>query len=41
MNAFYNSKGQWYPTWKGEDAALQIDWVRVYSIDGTPQEYTA
>ena len=28
-NTFYNNKGQWYPTWKGEDAALQIDWIKV------------
>lgn len=32
-NAFYNSKGQWWPTWKGEDAALQIDSVKVWSLD--------
>ena len=23
-------KGQWYPTWKGEDAALQINSVTVF-----------
>jgi hypothetical protein len=33
-NAFYNAKGQWYPTWKGEDAALQIDWIKVTKLDG-------
>lgn len=35
VNAFYNGKGQWYPTWVGEEAALQIDWVRVYSLNNT------
>lgn len=29
VNAFWNAKDQWYPTWKGEDCALQVDWVRV------------
>jgi len=38
VNAFYNGKGQWYPTWKGEDAALQIDYVKVYSISTAPSE---
>ena len=27
---FWNCKGQWHPTWIGDDAALQIDYVRVY-----------
>ena len=31
-NTFLNSKGQWYPTWKGEDAALQVDWIKVWSL---------
>jgi len=35
VNAFYNAKGQWYPTWKGEEAALQIDSVRVWSLNTT------
>ena len=34
-NSFYNAKGQWYQTWNGEDAALQIDWVRVFSLNNT------
>lgn len=38
-NTFYNAKGQWYPTWKGEDAALQVDSVSVWRIDpDTPAE---
>eukprot|EP00002_Diphylleia_rotans_P006527 TRINITY_DN15897_c0_g1_i1.p1 TRINITY_DN15897_c0_g1~~TRINITY_DN15897_c0_g1_i1.p1 ORF type:complete len:368 (-),score=59.01 TRINITY_DN15897_c0_g1_i1:132-1235(-) len=32
VNAFYNSEPQWYPTWKGEDSALQIDYVRVWKF---------
>ena len=33
INAFYNAKGAWYSTWTGEDAALQIDSIKVYSFD--------
>eukprot|EP00164_Ancoracysta_twista_P006269 GFYU01008709.1.p1 GENE.GFYU01008709.1~~GFYU01008709.1.p1 ORF type:complete len:388 (-),score=122.60 GFYU01008709.1:71-1234(-) len=29
VNAFWAAKDQWYPTWDGENAALQVDWVRV------------
>jgi len=29
---FWNARNQWYPTWNGEDAALQIDYVRVYAV---------
>ena len=29
-NQFYDAKGAWYSTWNGEQAALQVDWVRVY-----------
>ncbi|XP_055705719.1 beta-1,3-glucan-binding protein-like [Phlebotomus papatasi] len=29
---FWSDKNNWYPTWNGEDAGLQIDWVRVYSL---------
>ncbi|CAG7726699.1 unnamed protein product [Allacma fusca] len=29
---FMNSKDQWYNTWNGEDAAMQIDYIRVYAI---------
>jgi beta-glucanase (GH16 family) len=35
VNAFYNNRGAWYPSWKGEDAALQIDSVKVWSLDST------
>eukprot|EP00698_Gefionella_okellyi_P013256 TRINITY_DN3618_c0_g1_i2.p2 TRINITY_DN3618_c0_g1~~TRINITY_DN3618_c0_g1_i2.p2 ORF type:complete len:175 (+),score=26.36 TRINITY_DN3618_c0_g1_i2:589-1113(+) len=30
VNAFYSAINSWYPTWKGEDAALQVDYVRVW-----------
>jgi len=30
VNAFWNARGQWMPTWKGEDTAMKIDWVRIY-----------
>lgn len=33
VNAFWNAKNTWYPTWKGEDAALQVDWIKVYKIE--------
>jgi beta-glucanase (GH16 family) len=33
VNEFYNNKGAWYSTWKGEDAALKIDSVKVWSFD--------
>jgi len=29
VNDFWAAKNQWYPTWKGEDAALQVDWIKV------------
>lgn len=35
---FWNARNQWYPTWNpfqndGEDAALKIDYIKVYSYD--------
>ena len=30
---FQQQQATWLATWNGEDAALQIDWVRVYSDD--------
>ncbi len=30
---FWNARGQWYPTWEGEEAALQVDYVKVWSLD--------
>jgi hypothetical protein len=29
---FYAGKDGWYPTWQGEDAAMQVDYVRVYAL---------
>jgi len=29
---FWNAKSQWYPSWKGEDAALAIDSVKVWTL---------
>ena len=31
VNAFTNAKDQWYPTWDGENAAMQIDYVKVWT----------
>jgi len=31
VDEFYQAIDQWYPTWNGEQAAMQIDWVRVTS----------
>ena len=27
---FWDGRDQWYSTWNGEDAAMQVDFVRVY-----------
>jgi len=32
INSFWNAVNQWYPTWVGENAALQVDYVRVYEV---------
>lgn len=31
VNAFTNAKDTWYKTWDGEDAALQVDYVKVWT----------
>lgn len=33
VNEFWNARGAWQQTWKGEDAALKIDSVKVWSVD--------
>jgi hypothetical protein len=33
VNAFYNSRGAWQQTWKGEGAAMRIDSIKVWSFD--------
>jgi len=30
VNAFWNARNTWLPTWQGDHVAMQIDWVRVY-----------
>lgn len=32
VNAFYNAKAQWYPTWT---SPLQVDWVKVWTYQDT------
>jgi len=29
---FWNGRNNWLPTWNGEEAALQVDYVRVYAV---------
>jgi len=29
---FWRAKNQWYPTWRGDDAAMQVDYVRVWKL---------
>jgi hypothetical protein len=39
-NEFYNARGAWMPTWVEQESAMQIDSVKVWSLDGaevTPQ----
>ena len=31
---FYYNMGQWYPTLKKRDSALQVDWVKIWDIEG-------
>ncbi|CAG0884834.1 unnamed protein product [Cyprideis torosa] len=33
MGDFLNAQNEWYPTWNGEDAAMVVDYVRVYALD--------
>ena len=28
---FYSAKNSWYPTWKNDDASLQVDSVKVWT----------
>ena len=39
-NAFYNAKGDWFPTWK-DSSALQVDYVRVYQNTPSGEEEVA
>jgi len=38
VNSFYDKKDQWYPTWKGEDAALKVDSIKVWSFDSSTED---
>ena len=31
VNEFWNARGQWLPTWQGDETAMQIDWVHIYA----------
>ena len=31
VNQFYDAKDDWYPTWDGENSALQVDSVRIWT----------
>mmetsp|Transcript_36949 Transcript_36949/g.56591 ORF Transcript_36949/g.56591 Transcript_36949/m.56591 type:complete len:103 (-) Transcript_36949:41-349(-) len=40
VNTFYDNKEAWYPSWnypETHDSAMQIDYVKVYSMDGEPE----
>ena len=32
VNKFYDDKANWYSTWDGDNAAMQIDSVKVWSV---------
>jgi len=29
---FWKARDTWYPTWKGEAAAMAVDWIRIYDL---------
>jgi len=29
---FWKARSQWYATWKGEAAAMAVDWIRIYDL---------
>ncbi len=33
MNDFYNAKGAWWQTWNGEESAMKVDYLKVWSLD--------
>ena len=35
---FWNARDNWYPTWVGDNAAMQVEYVRVYKLQPDPQE---
>jgi hypothetical protein len=30
VNHFWAARGEWYPTWRGEDQDMHVDWIRVW-----------
>lgn len=30
MQSFWAGESVWYPTWQGDSAAMQVDYIRVY-----------
>ena len=32
MSAFWEERDEWFNTWKGENAALKIEYVKVWSL---------
>ena len=41
INSFYNNRGAWLPTWNGENAALKIDYIKVWKFDTADTETDA
>ena len=39
MEKFYDDRTNWQTTWSGEDAALQVDYIRVYQFVGEDGKY--
>ena len=37
VNSFYDKKSEWFKTWNGEDAAMKIDSVNVWSFDNAEE----
>lgn len=33
FEAFWKAKSLWYPTWKGDDAAMQIDSIKMWQLE--------
>ena len=37
MKQFWENRSKWLPTWKGESAALKIDYVEVWKQEKDPE----
>lgn len=33
MTSFWEARDQWFPSWKGDDSALKIDYVKVWKLE--------